>query len=91
MKTEIIASDSPVEAKPREFRPELQRVRSKRFKGKNITHKDMLEFIRTKRYAREVHSSFFLAVDLPAAYFCKCGFTGVFRSERCARCNRRIK
>ena len=90
MKQEIIAADSYVESKPKEFHPETLKVRGSKVK-KGTTHKDMLEWIRTKRYAREVHSSFFLSVDLPASYVCKCGFVGVFRSKRCAICHRGIK
>ena len=91
MKQEILESDGPVEARPKEYRAELTKLRSKRIR--NGTHKDMLDYMRTTRYAREVHSSFFLSVAGigRAAYECECGFNGVFKSDKCTRCGAWVK
>jgi len=92
MRTQVIATDRPVEARPVEDHPELKRVKSKRFKGKNVTHKDMLDMMRTTRFAREVHSSFFLSTGGvgESAYSCKCGFEGMFKASKCARCGAKV-
>ena len=53
-------------------------------------HKDFLEWVRTPRPGRAVHSDGFLALSglVKPAYECpSCGFSGVFVSERCTRCN----
>ena len=87
-KVEIIDTDSPVECHPNEAGAER---RFTTVGGKKVSHREMLDHIGETKYAKEVHSSFFLAVALPERYFCKqCGFIGVFKSIHCARCGRAL-
>lgn len=73
MKSEIIGYDGVrPQVNPNEGRPERRKLLSKRYGYKNATHKDFLDHIRTKRYAREVHSDGFLAISDPARE-CECG------------------
>lgn len=53
---------------------------------------DMLNYIREPRGVREIHSDGFLAipVSVPSAYECECGFSGLFKSDKCARCERKL-
>ena len=55
-------------------------------------HSDVLGFMRTRRAAQSVHSDGFLALSglVTPAYECECGFSGMFESETCVRCGRKV-
>ena len=53
-----------------------------------IEHRHMLDFIRTRRAGRAVHSDGFLSLAgmVEPAYVCACGFHGLIMDVKCARC-----
>jgi hypothetical protein len=57
------------------------------------SHRDFLEWIRTPRVGRAVHSNGFLSFGgvVTPAYECECGFRGMFESETCVRCGKPTK
>jgi len=63
-----------------------------RGKGGSYKHSDVLEFMRRRRAGLAVHSDGFLSFGglMSPAYECECGFSGMFESETCARCGKRI-
>jgi hypothetical protein len=56
-------------------------------RGKTVKKDDFLTHIQTKKYAQQIHSDGFLAIESPPAYECpNCLFHGFFESKVCHRC-----
>ena len=57
-----------------------------------IEHRHMLEFIRSRRAGRAVHSDGFLSLGgmTEPAYVCECGFNGLILDVKCARCGKAL-
>lgn len=55
-----------------------------------VTHGEFQQHLIDSCKRREVHSDGFLAITTESAYVCECGFEGVFKAEKCARCGRII-
>jgi hypothetical protein len=78
------------EAHPVETNTERRKVYTQKYGW--VTHKQMLDHIRTKRVAREIHTSGFLSLsNFEVSYeCCHCGFEGIFKAEKCVRCGGEI-
>lgn len=88
METTIIEApkDGEVECRPVEYRMDRRKMYTRK-KGW-VTHKEFTDYLRDQGRAREIHSDGFLAISVKAAYTCGCGFEGVFKAVKCARCGR---
>ena len=86
-KTEIIGTDSPVEARPKDLTQFSDPVRRSRKYG-TFRDSQFLARRREKRYAREVHSDGFLAISRPAVE-CDCGGCAIWQDGYvCPRCGK---
>jgi len=86
VKSYRIASDTPVDPKPNESGAEGRYTNTQRGA---VSHKALLGEFRKRPVPREIHSDGFLALSslgIETAYECGCGFTGIFKSEKCVRC-----